>query len=295
MSKAMHKLPESMQTDFYKNSWVIGFTQITNDFITAKELSASQLRIILYLLSFEFLKKKKHETSRNQIAKNLSMSVNTTSNDLSYLIEHEYIFPHPRGKYVYYEVNLVIEYTMRRKELKESIGSELIRLSDQNRSDDRIKSDPYKNKLKNKLSNKEENSPIGEGLPITAEESCAPLKGKKPRSLTASYIPNNVFDAWNRIVVEKGNELATARALSDKRIKTILKASDLYLKGVKEWEAYFYSIYDCPFLLGQRSDFRASFDWVINPENVLKILEGKYTDTKTTISQSVIDQLNKPF
>ena len=49
-----------------------------------------------------------------------------------------------------------------------------------------------------------------------------------------------------------------------------------------EWERIFRMIHESPFCRGNgKTGWRATFDWIIdNPDNVLKVLEGKYGDCK---------------
>ena len=42
-----------------------------------------------------------------------------------------------------------------------------------------------------------------------------------------------------------------------------------------------------PFLLGQKTDFRATFDWIIAPSNYQKIMEGNYIDRPSSNWQAI--------
>lgn len=44
----------------------------------------------------------------------------------------------------------------------------------------------------------------------------------------------------------------------------------------------FTKIRGSPFLRGDTSDFRVSFDWIINPTNLAKVLEGNYDEVRQT-------------
>lgn len=51
----------------------------------------------------------------------------------------------------------------------------------------------------------------------------------------------------------------------------------------------FQSVTDSPFLTGKTTAWRASFDWIFNPSNFLKIIEGNYvskTGTKSSTNNS---------
>jgi len=47
------------------------------------------------------------------------------------------------------------------------------------------------------------------------------------------------------------------------------------------WEMYFAHVGTCPFLLGEnRRGWRASFSWLMKPENLAKVINDEYRDKK---------------
>jgi hypothetical protein len=48
-------------------------------------------------------------------------------------------------------------------------------------------------------------------------------------------------------------------------------------QSIEWWEGLFkYIKRSCPFLMGKVTDFKADMGWIIKPENMVKVLEGKY-------------------
>ncbi len=100
----------------------------------------------------------------------------------------------------------------------------------------------------------------------------------------SSVVPNcphdDIVAAYNRILPM----LPRVKMLSDarrKKIRLLWRAHDAR-QSIAWWEKYFQRVAECPFLHGQnRRNFTAGFDWLINPNNMLKVLEGNYLD-KTT-------------
>jgi hypothetical protein len=79
-------------------------------------------------------------------------------------------------------------------------------------------------------------------------------------------------------------ELGRVKVLSDKR-KAHIKASIKQFKGTEfdfedlnTWSRLFDYISKSDFLMGRKSDFSASFDFVINKTNLIKITEGQYAN-----------------
>lgn len=66
--------------------------------------------------------------------------------------------------------------------------------------------------------------------------------------------------------------------------KTLRSALNTALRrdGAKRsaWEEYFRSVREMPFLMGQKTDFRASLPWLIGPKNRAKVEGGQYRDKR---------------
>ena len=92
------------------------------------------------------------------------------------------------------------------------------------------------------------------------------------------------MEVWNRIVptshIQQMND--TRKNLFRSRFKPYFKES------YEEWENFLSRISKISFLWGSNDrDWKADFNWVLNENNLLKILEGKYEmDKKGFISSS---------
>ena len=87
-----------------------------------------------------------------------------------------------------------------------------------------------------------------------------------------------ITDEYN----DKLSELGQVKVLSDKR-KAHLKAcikqfknTDHNFENVETWSRLFDYISTSDFLMGRKSEWSASFDFIINKSNLLKIVEGQY-------------------
>jgi len=92
-------------------------------------------------------------------------------------------------------------------------------------------------------------------------------------------------DLYQLIVDEfnsKLSELGEVKVLSDKRkawIKGSIKQmenTDNDFSEIETWVKYFSYISNVDFLMGRKTDFTASFDFLVNKNNLLKVVEGNY-------------------
>ena len=111
------------------------------------------------------------------------------------------------------------------------------------------------------------------------------IANHKPQ--TTNHKPLNyktIMEVWNRIVptshIQQMND--TRKNLFRSRFKSYFKES------YEEWENFLSRISKISFLWGSNDrDWKADFNWVLNENNLLKILEGKYeTDNKGFIPSS---------
>lgn len=142
-----------------------------------------------------------------------------------------------------------------------------------------------------------------QGTGIKAEENTspggdvgAPAEGKKddssqveekaeepkpePEKVLGPKVPdcphNKIAEAYNRILPM----LPQVKSLSDSRKKVLRAAWRAHeaRQSVEWWEAYFKLVLQCPFLLGQKKDWKAGFDWLLKPANMVKVLEGNFRE-----------------
>lgn len=103
-------------------------------------------------------------------------------------------------------------------------------------------------------------------------------KKKKNVNNDKNNICQQVADAYN----EKLPDLGKVIKLSDTR-KAKIKASikemvgtDYNFESLDTWNNYFDYVSQSDFLMGRKSEWCASFDFLINKSNMLKVIEGKY-------------------
>ena len=118
-----------------------------------------------------------------------------------------------------------------------------------------------------------------------ASSNAQAMGNHKPQ--TTNHKPLNyktIMEVWNRIVptshIQQMND--TRKNLFRSRFKSYFKES------YEEWENFLSRISKISFLWGSNDrDWKADFNWVLNENNLLKILEGKYeTDNKGFIPSS---------
>lgn len=95
---------------------------------------------------------------------------------------------------------------------------------------------------------------------------------------TVNNICHLVADVYN----EKLPELGKVKVLSDKRkshIKACIKqfkSSKHDFENIDTWSRLFDYISNSDFLMGTKTEWKASFDFIINKSNLIKIVEGQY-------------------
>jgi hypothetical protein len=82
----------------------------------------------------------------------------------------------------------------------------------------------------------------------------------------------DVISEWNKICVD----LPKVQKMTDSR-RTLVKNA---IKDGVAFQSLFKLVADSDFLSGRKTDFKASFDWVLAPRNRQKIIEGNYDGTE---------------
>jgi hypothetical protein len=100
-------------------------------------------------------------------------------------------------------------------------------------------------------------------------------KKEKNNIYNKNQIPYQaIVDLFNKTL----SELPSIKVVTDKR-KKHLKARWYFsnkTSNLKWWNEFFEYIRESDFLMGRKTDWRASFDWIIKPTNFVKIIEGNY-------------------
>ena len=117
-----------------------------------------------------------------------------------------------------------------------------------------------------------------------ASSNAQAMGNHKPQ--TINHKPLNyktIMEVWNRIVptshIQQMND--TRKNLFRSRFKSYFKES------YEEWENFLSRISKISFLWGSNDrEWKADFNWVLNENNLLKILEGKYEKDKEGVISS---------
>jgi len=106
-----------------------------------------------------------------------------------------------------------------------------------------------------------------------AERDCAaPFSGAEERGKNV-YI-GELLSLWNRMVVPKVQ--SSKIWINEKRLNHLrMIFNDHFENDIDQWFLYCEKIIASPYLMGGNDQgFKVSFEWAIEPENIIKILEG---------------------
>ena len=95
----------------------------------------------------------------------------------------------------------------------------------------------------------------------------------------------NIVELFNQICVS----LPKVKKLSETRKRTLNNAE------CDSWEELFKKVEASDFLTGRDGKWQASFDWVIQPRNIIKILEGNYDNRANGKYNSTDNQYEGQF
>ena len=114
-------------------------------------------------------------------------------------------------------------------------------------------------------------NPKGEEPNGSEREDAEPTLEEEKRNPDHEYC-KTVMDLYNEIC----KNLLSAKKVTVKRKRAVKKAK----KDIEEfggWEKYFSCVESRPFLNGKNKDgWKADFDWLLKPDKMLNIMEGKY-------------------
>ena len=91
-----------------------------------------------------------------------------------------------------------------------------------------------------------------------------------------------VGEAWNTLAAELG--LASIEEIPAGSARE--KAALARIREARNFDVVFAKIRGSPFLRGDTGKWKADFNWVINPTNILKILEGNYDEIRQAPSRA---------
>ena len=130
----------------------------------------------------------------------------------------------------------------------------------------------------------------------TREEDKEQKEDKKIRKNTLLSAPadakprekieyKTIADMFNRICVS----LPQVQSLGDKR-KHAIRAVDKTVLDFGGWEKLFRTVEQSDFLTGRNSSWNGcGFDWILKPQNLVKIMEGNYADKPKRKAETTYD------
>lgn len=111
--------------------------------------------------------------------------------------------------------------------------------------------------------------------PSSTASSTSTSKGTKS-TLVNGVDPQRVVDLWNEVMAGL-EKIPQVRTLTEPRRKAIrARCSEDKTRDLSWWRELFDRIAASDFLTGRKGDWHCSFDWVLKPANLTKILEGNY-------------------
>ena len=111
-------------------------------------------------------------------------------------------------------------------------------------------------------------------LASKAKSSNCKTKGKQEKQARAESVVTLYHDALP--------ELPRVAKLTDKRISAINSRFSEDLPTLADWQAYFAQVANSAFLTGKSGKFKADLEWLVNPNNFVKVAEGKYNQSFAT-------------
>lgn len=93
---------------------------------------------------------------------------------------------------------------------------------------------------------------------------------RKKKAIKENIKPQEIIELWNKKGLGRLTEMLPARR---KKINSRTKDR---LKDLQAWDDYFQMFADSHFLSGGASNWKATFDWALNPTNMMKVIEGNY-------------------
>ena len=107
--------------------------------------------------------------------------------------------------------------------------------------------------------------------PVTNNKDSSPIG-------SINKVDNCPHESIAKLYMEILPELPRVAKLTDKRKKSLGAAwrSDIKCQTLEFWEGYFEAVRKSNFLMGRSSSWMADFDFVINQNKMIKVIEGAY-------------------
>lgn len=132
-----------------------------------------------------------------------------------------------------------------------------------------------------------QNQPIAEAEAEAVKDKTLRVSSSPPAKTIPPCPVQKILDAYHRILPELSQVVAMnpyRRGMLATRWRELHTAGDFSTQeeGIKAFERYFEIVRKSDFLMGKtnpsrdRKPFKADFEWLIRPQNFLKVIEGKY-------------------
>lgn len=148
------------------------------------------------------------------------------------------------------------------------------------REQGRIRAQRYRDKQKNILDNDNVTSRYGNAIETDTEIDI---------DIDEEHSYQEIADSFNSICVSL-KPIKTITKERKKAIKEILKSHPM-----SDLQSAFKKVEKSDFLKGVGRDWKASFDWLLKENNLVKVLEGNYDNTKKIKSKTNFEGRNYDF
>lgn len=88
--------------------------------------------------------------------------------------------------------------------------------------------------------------------------------------------PREAFDDWQALRAELHPRTRPLTLTAPRRQKLTARLKEL--GGMEGWRAMLEIVRASPWLRGEKTDWRAELDWLLEPKNLTKVMEGNYDD-----------------
>jgi len=99
----------------------------------------------------------------------------------------------------------------------------------------------------------------------------------------SSEVIETIKNKWNSSF--KSTNVPSIISIAGTRKTHLIKRFKDNKWSISDWEKYLNKIKKSQFLMGNETDWSVTFDWVINPTNMIKIQEGNYEKEGKTITK----------
>ena len=84
------------------------------------------------------------------------------------------------------------------------------------------------------------------------------------------------------------------RSVSESTTKSVRSRwrEDEQRQNLEWWKQYFNTVKSSDFLTGKIKDFQASFEWLVNPSNMTKVINGNYANRKQSQKPELNGKIN---